>query len=204
MSGEEEGGKSGGEDMDADMGTPRSRGASTTKKPVLTSAEMSKAIETSGMAGLSRTTGLGTHRLTRGANRRCVSLFACHCSCVAAPGRASPFPSRRRRHTLAPTSRSHPFTRRPRCTVPSLPCEGALRVSVSGSSTPPLLCYSMSIAAARRQKLAVMGRIGAGGDGSAAAAPGEPVELVYRTLEQRKREEEAEKTHFFVSNPMNV
>ncbi len=40
------------------------------KKPVLTSAEMEKAITSAGLGSLNRTRGLGTHRMTRGANRR--------------------------------------------------------------------------------------------------------------------------------------
>lgn len=57
-----------GED-DGEGGT-RNRGASTTKKPVLTSAEMTSMIENTGIASLSRTKGMGTHRMTRGANKR--------------------------------------------------------------------------------------------------------------------------------------
>ena len=39
-------------------------------KPVLTSQEMEKVISATGLSSLNRTRGLGTHRLTRGANRR--------------------------------------------------------------------------------------------------------------------------------------
>ena len=41
-------------------------------KPVLTATEMAKSITASGLGSLNRTRGLGTHRMTRGANRRCA------------------------------------------------------------------------------------------------------------------------------------
>ena len=43
---------------------------SAPKKPVLTSQEMEKVISSTGLSSLNRTRGLGTHRLSRGANRR--------------------------------------------------------------------------------------------------------------------------------------
>ncbi len=53
------------------------------------------------------------------------------------------------------------------------------------------------MAAARKQKLEAQGRITgkAGADG--------PVDFMYRTAEQRRREEELEKQQFVMSNPLS-
>ncbi len=55
----------------------------------------------------------------------------------------------------------------------------------------------LSQAAARKQKLEAQGRLagGAGADG--------PVDFMYRTAEQRRREEEAERQQFVMSNPLS-
>ena len=55
----------------------------------------------------------------------------------------------------------------------------------------------MSLAAARKQKLEAQGRISgkAGADG--------PVDFMYRTAEQRRREEDLERQQFMMSNPLS-
>ena len=55
----------------------------------------------------------------------------------------------------------------------------------------------MSLAAARKQKLEAQGRI----TGKAGATG--PVDFMYRTAEQRRREEEADKQQFVMSNPLS-
>ncbi len=56
----------------------------------------------------------------------------------------------------------------------------------------------MSIAAAKRAAAAVRGRVPQDG-GSA-----EPVELIFKTKEQRRNEEDQDRRAFLSSNPMNI
>jgi hypothetical protein len=55
-------------DVDGESGSDEER--EVKKKPVLTSSGMEKSITATGLGSLNRTRGLGTHRMTRGANRR--------------------------------------------------------------------------------------------------------------------------------------
>ncbi len=56
----------------------------------------------------------------------------------------------------------------------------------------------MSIAAAKRAAAAVRGRMSQSGEGS------EPVELIFKTKEQRRQEEDQDRRAFLSSNPMNI
>lgn len=57
----------------------------------------------------------------------------------------------------------------------------------------------MSIAAAKRAAAALRGSAPEAGDGG-----GQPVELIFKTKEQRKAEEEQDRKAFLSSNPMNI
>ncbi len=57
----------------------------------------------------------------------------------------------------------------------------------------------LSVAAARKQKLEAQGRVSGAADGTDG-----PVDFMYRTAEQRRREEDADKQQFVMSNPLTV